>query len=188
MVKQIPHLFEEASGLRTNMEKTEFYPIRCHELNMADILEDDIQSSEFPCSYLGLSLYFRKLPISAFYLLIQRIGNRLPRLKRGLMSYPGRELLVKTVLLFMPTYFLTFHKLLAWAAKDIDRYRRSLLWRGEDPDRVSGGHCLVKWKFCTRLKRLGVWGSRIWINSEGRSDYAGFGTIGTSWTGHGRSC
>ncbi|GJN03958.1 hypothetical protein PR202_ga21461 [Eleusine coracana subsp. coracana] len=55
----------------------------------------------------------------------------------------------------MPTYFLIAAKMSAWAINRIDRFRRSFLWRGADPDRVRGDHCLVKWQVCTRPKKLG---------------------------------
>jgi hypothetical protein len=87
--------------------------------------------------------------------LVQKIGNRLPGWKRNMFTYPGRELLVKMVLSVMPTYFLTTCKLPRWAKKEIECYRCSFLWRGQDPDRVRGGHCFVKWKICTRPHKWG---------------------------------
>jgi hypothetical protein len=48
-------------------------------------------------------LHFKKLPKSAIQPMVHKIGNRLPGWKRKLMTYPGRELLVKTVLSSMPT-------------------------------------------------------------------------------------
>jgi hypothetical protein len=103
ITRHILRVFGEASGLITNLKKTEYFPIRCQHLNMGDILG--------PCSYLGLSLHFRKLPKSTIQPMVQKIGNKLPRWKRRLMSYPGRELLVKTVLSSMSTHFLTVYKL-----------------------------------------------------------------------------
>jgi hypothetical protein len=50
-----------------------------------------------------------------------------------------------------------------WAEHDIDRFRRNFLLWGDDPDKVKGGHCLVRWKNCIRPKK---WGD-------------GFGTLGT---------
>jgi hypothetical protein len=61
------------------------------------------------------------------------------------MSYPGRELLVKTVLSAMLTHLVTIYKMPKWAIKGIDRFRRSFLWKGEDSDHVNGGHCLFNW-------------------------------------------
>jgi hypothetical protein len=34
----ILQLFAEASGLSTNMDKTEFYPIQCHDIDVQEIL------------------------------------------------------------------------------------------------------------------------------------------------------
>jgi hypothetical protein len=45
------------------------------------------------------------------HLLIQKIGNKLPCWKRGFLSYPGRELLVKSILTVIPTYFLIVYKM-----------------------------------------------------------------------------
>jgi hypothetical protein len=55
----------------------------------------------------------------------------------------------------MPTHFVTVYKLPHWAKREINRYRRSFLWRGEDPDKVCGGQCLVKWAVCTWPKKWG---------------------------------
>jgi hypothetical protein len=65
------------------------------------------------------------------------------------------KLLVKSVLSAMPTHFLTIYKMPAWAIKDVDQFCRSFLWRGKDPDKVRGGHCLVTWKVSARPK---IWG------------------------------
>jgi hypothetical protein len=54
-------------------------------------------------TYLGLSLHFRRLPKSALQSMIQKIANMLPEWKRNLLTYIGRELLVKTVLTAMPS-------------------------------------------------------------------------------------
>jgi hypothetical protein len=136
------------------LEKTEFFPIRCQDVDLDQLLGDQ-QSSHFSCIYLGLPLHFKKLPKHMILPLVQKIGNRLPGWKRILLSYPGRELLVKSVLSSMPTHFLMVYKLPKWAEKDIDHFRHNFLWRGEGPDRVREGHCLVKWKICNRPKKLG---------------------------------
>jgi hypothetical protein len=136
--KYIMHLFANATGLSANMDKTELYPIQCQDMDIQGLLGPNQSFSSFPCSYLGLPLHFKSLPKSAMFPLIQRIGNRLPGWKRNMLAYPGREVLVKYVLSAMPTHFLTIYKLPRWAEKEIDRYRRSFLWRGEEPDKVKG--------------------------------------------------
>jgi uncharacterized membrane protein AbrB (regulator of aidB expression) len=69
---------------------------------------------------------------------IQKIANMLLGWKGKLLSYPSRELLVKIVLSAMPTYFLTIFKMPQWAYHKIDRFRRSFLWKGENPEKVKG--------------------------------------------------
>jgi hypothetical protein len=78
--------------------RPEFFPIRCQHINMGQLLGVDQRIFTFPCVYLGLPLHYKKLPKSALQHLIQKIGNRLPGWKRNLLYYPGRELLVKSVL------------------------------------------------------------------------------------------
>jgi hypothetical protein len=62
---------------------------------------------------------------------------------------------VKYVLSSLHTYFLLVHKMPKWGFSRIDKFCRSFLWRGEDPDKVKGGHCLVNWRTCTRPRKLG---------------------------------
>jgi hypothetical protein len=69
--KFILNLFSEASGLTTNMDKTEFYPIHCQDINMQEVLGADQVISSFPCSYLGLPLHFKRLPKMAVVPLVQ---------------------------------------------------------------------------------------------------------------------
>jgi hypothetical protein len=45
--------------------------------------------------------------------------------------------------------------MLKWAYYRIDRFRRSFLWRGKNPDKVKGGHCLVNWQTCLRQRKWG---------------------------------
>jgi hypothetical protein len=86
--------------------------------------------------------------------LIQKITDRLPGWKRRFFSYLGRELLVKTVLTAMPTYFLTPYKMQKWAIARVDRFR-SFLWKGHHSDNFNGGNDLVNWETCMRPKRSG---------------------------------
>jgi hypothetical protein len=109
----------------------------------------------FPCTYLGLPLHFKKLSRAMIFQLVQKIGDRLLGWKRNLLTYLGRELLVKIVLSSMPTYFLTVFRVPKWGFWKIDRFRRNFLWRGRDHENVRGGHCLVNWQTCLRPINLG---------------------------------
>jgi hypothetical protein len=66
----ILQLFVDASGLTTNMDKTEYYPIQCQDMNTQEMLGADQNISSFPCSYLDLPLHFKKLPKVVVYPLV----------------------------------------------------------------------------------------------------------------------
>lgn len=62
VLKLILEIFGQASGLQTNMEKTEIYPIRCESIDIDQVLGQQSKICNFPCKYLGLPLHKRKLP------------------------------------------------------------------------------------------------------------------------------
>jgi hypothetical protein len=45
-------IFGQASGLITNVEKTELYPIRCQDINLVQILDASLKISSFPLHQL----------------------------------------------------------------------------------------------------------------------------------------
>jgi hypothetical protein len=164
----ILELFVGASGLVTNMDKTQFYPIQCSHIDLEFLSQHNCKVTDFPCCYLGLPLHYKKLPRSFMHEVIQKIANRLPGWKRGLMSYPGREMLIKSVLSAMPTYFLSIFKMSKWGFRKIDKYKRGFLWKGHDYENIRGGHCLVNWQKCSRPRWLGGLGIKE-LNKFSRS-------------------
>jgi hypothetical protein len=59
------------------MKKTKYFPIRCQQLSMEDILGADLQASVLPCKYPGLPLHYKKLAKLDIQSMMQSIGNRL---------------------------------------------------------------------------------------------------------------
>jgi hypothetical protein len=123
----ILNLFVEASGLITNMDKTSFYPIQCQQTSLEFLAQNNLYVSSFPCIYLGLPLHFKKLPKSLLQVLIEKIANRLLGWQRNFLTYLGREMLIKSVLTTMPTFFLTIFKMPKWGFARIDKFRMSFL-------------------------------------------------------------
>ncbi|KAL6613961.1 hypothetical protein ACP70R_036231 [Stipagrostis hirtigluma subsp. patula] len=165
----ILNLFGNATGLYTNLEKTEIYPIRCEESDIAVLQGTSLVSlNSFPCKYLGLPLSYRRLSRSTAQIIVNKVANRLPGWKRDLLNYSGRETLVKSVLSAIPTYFMTVLELPAWAIKSIDKYRRGFLWKGHDIQEARGGRCLASWKLVCRPKKLGGLGIKD-LDKYGRS-------------------
>jgi hypothetical protein len=84
-------LFGDASGLRTNVQKSSVMPIQCSDDNMAliqSLLPCEVVN--FPCKYLGLPLSLRKLSKEQFQPIIDRISDQLPGWKADLMTRAGR--------------------------------------------------------------------------------------------------
>ena len=146
-------LFGDASGLKTNVQKSSVMPIQCSEDDMAviqSLLPCEIMN--FPCKYLGLPLSLKKLTKEQFQPIIDRITDQLPGWKADLMTRAGRVVQVQFVLTAMLIYLAMAIDLPPWAIKAIDKIRRGFVWRGRKE--AKGGHCLIAWPKVCRAKEL----------------------------------
>jgi hypothetical protein len=104
-LKEILDMFGQASGLCTNLQKTEVFLIGCNELPFQEILDRfPAQVCSFPCRYLGLPLYLKKLRKIDFMPLLDKVRGKLPGWKGKLMTKAARAQLVKSVLTSIVTY------------------------------------------------------------------------------------
>jgi hypothetical protein len=78
VLNHIIKLFADASGLQTNLSKTQFYPVQCQEVDLDFLARAGQPVSMFPCSYMGLALHTKRLNRAALHPFIQKIGDRLP--------------------------------------------------------------------------------------------------------------
>lgn len=155
-ISKILQIFGECSGLRVNLHKTEIFPIRCPAETISNALIDfPGKICNFPGKYLGLPLHTRKLRRVDVQPLLDKIGGRLPGWKGKFLSLAGRDTLVKCVLTAQPIYHLMVFPVQKWLLAQIDKLRRGFLWKGEEPEKVSGGHCLVNWSTTCTTKELG---------------------------------
>jgi hypothetical protein len=60
----ILNMFAQASGLLTNFAKTQYYPIRCENINLDFLTQAGRNLASFPCTYLGLPLHIKN-PLEA---------------------------------------------------------------------------------------------------------------------------
>jgi len=154
ITRDILKVFGDASGLRTNIQKSNIIPISCTEGSLGviqDILPGTI--SEFPCKYLGLPLSNRKLRKRDLMPWIEKIADKLPCWKATLTNRAGRATLVRCVLSAMPIHLLIAINVPIWFIKAVDKIRRGFLWQGKE--KANGGCCLVAWEKVMRPLDLG---------------------------------
>lgn len=155
-LKKILNAFGNCSGLHVNLQKTEIYPISCDNVNLDLALTHfpGLKKS-FPCTYLGIPLHTKKLRRVDLQPLIDKVGARIPGWKGRFFTSAGRKILVKSTLSSTPIYHLTVLQQNKWLYKRIDRLRRAFLWKGDEPENVSGGSSLVCWQNVCKPKNLG---------------------------------
>ena len=153
-ILDILQLFGEASGLKTNVQKSTVVPIHCLEEHRT-LLQTHLpcQISEFPCKYLGVPLSPHKLTKAQAQPIIEKIADRLPSWKADLLTKAGRSVLVQYVLTSMLIYLVLALDLPIVTLQAIDKIRRGFLWKGRKDTR--GGHCLIAWPKVTRPPELG---------------------------------
>ena len=148
------NLFGEATGLKTNLQKSNVLPIRCGDVELAAVQNLlPCALTDFPCRYLGLPLALKKLTKAQIQPTIDRIADQLPAWKADLMTKVGRMVQVQFVLTGMLVYLIMAIDFPPWAIKAVDKIRRGFLWRGRRD--AKGGHCLIAWGKVCIPKELG---------------------------------
>jgi hypothetical protein len=155
-IRELLALFDEASGLCTNLAKcsvTNIYGADESLTAMRDIL--GCQIAEFPIRYLGLPLCTSKIPKSGIRKTVDAVARRLPACHGPLMARSGRLIWIKSVLSVVPIYCICMiaDGLQPWAWQEIDSISRKFLWAGKDGS--VRGKCMVAWQTCTRPKEIG---------------------------------
>ena len=154
--QSILDIFAFASGLKTNPHKCAITPICCNLEDTARIicfLNEVLQA--FPIKYLGIPLSVKKLKKTDLQPLVDKIIVGLPPWKASMLTKAGRTVLVKVKLSAIPVHIALAISLPPWVVQCIDKRCGAFLWRGSDPDAISGGHCLLAWPRVCRPAILG---------------------------------
>jgi hypothetical protein len=147
------HTFACSTGLKVNFSKSFLVPINVLEeknLILAGTLGCQVES--MPFTYLGLPLGTTKPVIQDYMPLLLRIEKRLMGIAT-FASYAGRLMLVNSVLLALPTYYMCVLHLSLEIIDQIKKYHRHCLWRGSDINKK--GNCLAAWSKVQRPKSQG---------------------------------
>ncbi|XBI06650.1 hypothetical protein VPH35_134643 [Triticum aestivum] len=77
----------------------------------------------------------------------------LPGWQRGMITRPGRLILVNQVMRARPTHHLIVSEAPKWALDKVDKGCRAIFWAGSEE--VSAGKCVVSWQRVCKPKYLG---------------------------------
>jgi hypothetical protein len=146
--------FGEATGLRTNLQKTQIVLISCQNLDLDTLLGSlPMTGSSFSLRYLGLPLTVKRLTKVDFQPIIDKAAGKLSTWNGRKLTQVGRVNLTKCVLSSQPVYFLMALK----ANKDwrgiLEKIWKCFLWAGDQ--QLIGGKCKVNWTRSCLLKECG---------------------------------
>jgi hypothetical protein len=131
-LKSILDVFGQASGLLTNLLKSDVFLITYKNAQLELIMEGfPATVKSFPCYYFSLPLHLKKLRKVDYMPLLDKIGEQLPSWKGKLMTKVARAQLVKSVLTSTVTYHTTVFNLQKWHIKKINKIRRNFFRKGK---------------------------------------------------------
>jgi hypothetical protein len=151
-LKWILLCFENLSGLKINFDKSEMVPLNLtHEEGQVLATQLGCKVVGLPITYLGVPLHWKKIQVSCWESLIDKIDKRLQGWKGKLLSLGGRVTLLNAVLSSIPLYWLSFYRMPRQIMSKIDRIRRRFLWSGTSRKRLP----LIAWCQVCRGKDQG---------------------------------
>ena len=104
--------FKQISGLKINFHKSELFCFGQAQDDAALYAElFGCGQGQFPISYLGITIHFRRLTIAQWKNVEERLQKRLSSWKGKLLSLGGRLVLINSVLTNMVVYMISFFQL-----------------------------------------------------------------------------
>ncbi|CAM8940146.1 unnamed protein product [Rhodiola kirilowii] len=158
-LKRILRLFEEISGQKINLAKSEI----CFSKNVApesmeeicDILE--MRHVNSFSKYLGLPVTFSNNKTEIFKFIVERMWQKVQGWKEKTLSMAGKEILIKSILQAIPTYAMMCYKMPASLIKKIVGIISRYWWSNKEGDR-----CIYwgSYKLLSKAKEVGGLGMR----------------------------
>jgi hypothetical protein len=143
-LKFILCLFEQMSGLKINFHKSEIFCLGeavDKEFWYADIFT--CPSNCLPMKYLGVPIDDKKLCKSLWLPTVEKVEKKLGAWQGKFLSLGGRLVLINSSLTNVPLYMLSMYKAPNFIVKNIDIFRKRLLWQGGNTKRK---YHLAGWK------------------------------------------
>lgn len=154
--------FGSWSGLKMNRSKTELFTSGLDEDESRSIASFGFNVGSLPVRYLGLPLMNRKLRISDYELLLQKLINRFRSWAIKTLSFAGRLLLLNIVIAGTINFWISTFMLPKGCLKRIDLLCSRFLWSGNIGSFMSAK---IAWKTCclpTSEGGLGLRNFTVW--------------------------
>lgn len=153
-LKQILKVYEEGSGQLVNMEKSSVFFSKNTEQTIRDevgqILSDIQQASQG--KYLGLPMVITRDKSQVFGFIKEKVKTRLQSWKNKQLSPAGKEVMLKAVIMALPTYVMSVFKLSSKLCKEITAWMANFWW-GEEKGRKKMHWC--SWAMLSKEKKWG---------------------------------
>lgn len=149
--------FASWSGLEINQNKSELFTAGLSQQDDVASLSYGFPVGMLPIRYLGLPLMHRKLRISEYSLLLDKIAGSFNAWSAKHLSFAGRLVLIKSVISGTIVFWITTFVLPKGCIKKIEALCSKFLWSGqiENP-----AFTKISWASCCLPKREGGLGLR----------------------------
>jgi hypothetical protein len=145
-LKALLQSFATSTRLKVNYSKSNMIPINVNEQRLQHFaLTLNCQTGNLSFTYLGLPLELTKPSIEHFLPMVQRVQKRLCGIA-NFLNYGGRLLMVKSILAYLPIFFMCCLDIPVTIKEQVQKYMRHCLWRKKTDDVQARGSTLVAWK------------------------------------------
>lgn len=136
-LKRLIDVYAKASGQLINFEKSELVVSNNVELNERKSLANKIGVRLVGgfYIYLGIPMVLGRSKARAFDFLKDRVWRKVRGWKQKLLSFAGREVLLKVVVQAAPTYVMSLFKLPTGFCHDLRRLMARFWWGGKDEEK-----------------------------------------------------
>ena len=146
------------SSLKISLEKSTLFIAGITETQESYILTSfPFAPGKLPVRYLGLPLLTRRMTVSDYLPLVEKVKKRMSSWTGRFLSHAGRLQLINSVIMSLTNFWLAAFRLPSSCLKEIERLCAAFLWSGPD---LKTTKAKVSWKDLCFTKNEGGLGIR----------------------------
>lgn len=150
--------FDKMSGLKISMEKSILFLVGSSTQRREEIQNQFLfAAGTLPVRYLGLPLLTKRMTISDYLPLIEKIKKRIGSWTGRFLSYAGRLQLLQSVIMSLTNFWMAAFRLPSGCIKEVERICAAYLWSGRE---LNGRKNKIAWRDICKTKQEGGLGIR----------------------------